>query len=73
MRIDTNGEDKSRNLAGHYLSAKDISVMIALIKEVRELTQSRSSFAAANELLARFDIEDEDVMPELVQDGQFEH
>ncbi len=73
MSIDTNGEYDSRHQAGQYLSATDIGVMVALVRELRDLTQSRSSFAAANDLLARFDIEDGEVAPELVQEGYLEH
>lgn len=73
MRTELNGDDTKPMAASQILSADDIGMMIVLLRELRELTQSRASFAAANELLARFDPTDEDVTPELVHDGAFAH
>ena len=56
---------------GQYLSAEDVGQMVALIKELRDVTQSRKSFAAANDFLGRFT--SDEVAPELVHDPAFEH
>ncbi len=38
---------------GQYLSADEVGTLAALMQELRDLTQSRRTFAATNELLAR--------------------
>lgn len=38
---------------GRYLSAEEVGQLAGLMQELRELTQSRRTFAAANELLSR--------------------
>ncbi len=58
--------DVTTGPTGQYLSAEDVGQMVALIKELREVTLSRKSFTAANAFLARFT--SEDVVPELVRD-----
>ena len=42
---------------GQYLSAEEVSRLAGLMQELRELTQSRRTFAAANKLLARLTLE----------------
>lgn len=44
---------------GTMLDARDVVVLSSLIKELRDLTQSRGSFAAASEFLRRLGVETE--------------
>ncbi len=48
-----NEQSEPVTYGGQYLSAEEIGRLAGLIQELRELTQSRRTFAAANELLAR--------------------
>lgn len=43
----------SAMISGQYLSAEDVGRLAGLMQELRELTQSRRTFATTNELLAR--------------------
>jgi hypothetical protein len=45
--------------AGTTLDARDIDVLSSLIRELRDLTQSRGSFAAASDFLRRIGAETE--------------
>ena len=44
---------------GTMLDARDVAVLSSLIRELRDLTQSRRSFAAASEVLRRLGAETE--------------
>lgn len=44
---------------GTMLDARDVAVLSSLIRELRDLTQSRGSFAAASEFLRRIGAETE--------------
>ena len=44
---------------GTMLDARDVVVLSSLIRELRDLTQSRGSFAAASDFLRRFGAETE--------------
>ena len=65
--------DISRPVAftGQFLSADEIGTLAALMQELRDLTQSRRTFAAVNELMARLATESDH--PHLVQDQPFEY
>ena len=51
---------------GQYLSADEVGTLAALMRELRELTQSRRTFAAASEFLQRLTAEA--YQPNLVHD-----
>ena len=40
--------------SGTYLNADEIGILVGLMQELRDLTLSRRSFAAASEIIARF-------------------
>ena len=44
---------------GTMLDARDVAVLSSLIRELRDLTQSRGSFAAASDFLRRLGAETE--------------
>ena len=44
---------RSAVFTGQYLSADEVGALAALMQELRDLTQSRRTFAAASELLDR--------------------
>ena len=65
--------EESRPVAftGQFLTGDEIGTLAALMQELRDLTQSRRTFAAANDLLARLSIESDH--PHLVHDQSFEY
>ena len=67
MRIAEHIEE-SRPVAftGQYLSADEVGTLAALMRELRDVTQSRRTFAAASELLQR--LTTETYQPNLVHD-----
>lgn len=71
MRTQVISEENRIAGSGSYVSAEDMSRVISLLKELRDLTQSRTTFAAANDLIARF--ADEDFIPNLVHDEPAAH
>ena len=53
MRYTGNDETQVATVTGQFLSADEVGKLAVLMQELRDLTQSRRTFAAANELLAR--------------------
>jgi hypothetical protein len=72
MRVEDNihGRDPEER-PSQLVSGADLSLIVALMKELRETTQSRGTFAAANDLLARFGGETD--LPSLVAEDMTEH
>ncbi|MFM9942554.1 MAG: hypothetical protein ACKVP7_24000 [Hyphomicrobiaceae bacterium] len=51
--IDYYSEPASYEPRGMHLSTEDVAKLIKLMRELRELTQSRTTYAAASEFLAQ--------------------
>ena len=62
---------RSAVFAGQYLSADEVGKLAALLQELRDVTQSRRTFAATDELLARLKLEA--VPSHLVHDDTLEY
>ena len=65
--------DDSRpvTFTGQFLSADEVGTLSALMQDLRDLTQSRRTFAAASDLLSRLTTENDH--PHLVHDQMFEY
>ena len=66
-----NDQTNPVTFTGQFLSGDEVGKLAALMQELRDLTQSRRTFAAANELLSRLTTESDH--PHLVQDASFEY
>ena len=64
-------EARPVTFTGQYLSADEVGTLAVLVQELRDLTQSRRTFAAASELLARLKLEA--VPSHLVHDDTLEY
>lgn len=51
---DATNEPMPLEISGKFLSAEEVGAMIRLMQELRDVTQSRRTFASAAEFLARF-------------------
>ena len=72
MRIaEQSDTSKPATFTGQFLSADEIGTLAALMQELGDLTQSRRTFAAVNDLMSRLTTESEH--PHLVQDASFEY
>ena len=49
-----NGAGERQASQGRYLSSEELDVLVRLMEELRDVTQSRRTFSAANEFLSRF-------------------
>ena len=59
------------SFTGQFLSADEVGTLAALMQELRDLTQSRRTFAAVNDLMGRLATVSDH--PHLVQDASFEY
>lgn len=71
MRADFNSKDTQNAGTGQYLSAEDMDHVLALLREVRELTQSQRIYSIANDLLQR--LTEGEFAPNLVHDEPVAH
>lgn len=58
MQFTGNDGTRAESFTGQYLSADEVGKLAVLMQELRDLTQSRRTFAATNVLLARLSASD---------------
>lgn len=71
MRTHFNKEDSRISGTGQFVAAEDMRHVLQLLQELRDFTQSRRSFAIANDLIAR--LTEDEFVPNLVHDEPAAH
>ena len=64
-------EPRPVSFTGQFLTGDEVGKLAALMQELRDLTQSRRTFAAVNDLMSRLATESDH--PHLVHDQSFEY